>query len=58
MSFVQRSGGEERLQHVADIVVHNEVGLAVEVGRLAIEDHQTRAVSFGQSGKSRGGPND
>jgi hypothetical protein len=33
-------------EHIADLVAHHEVGQVIEVGRLAIEDDQPRAVLF------------
>src|SRR6266571_5115328 len=43
--------GNERLEHGTDVLAHDEVRHVVEFGRLAIDDHQSRAVPLGEHGK-------
>jgi hypothetical protein len=49
---------DEWREHGADISANHEIGDIIEIGRFAIDDRQSRAVSFGEQGESGCRPND
>ena len=49
---------DEWRQDRSDVLAHHEVGHIVELRRLAIDDHEPRAVPFGDQWKSGGRPDD
>lgn len=49
---------DEGRKHRADVVMDDQIGDIVKVGRFAIYDHESRACSFGSKRKSCGRPND
>src|SRR5271156_4415941 len=52
-----QSMNDQRCEHRANVLTHNEIGNGVKLGRFAIDDDETRAMTFGQQRKSRGRPN-
>src|ERR1700739_809251 len=48
---------DERLQNRADVLTHDEIGRGVEIGWLAIDDDETRAVALGHQRKAGCRPN-
>ena len=49
---------DERRQHVADVMVHDQVGDVLELGRIAVDDDEARAVAFGHQRETGGRPDD
>src|SRR5262249_43511370 len=47
---------DERRKYRSDVLAYDNVGNFIEIGRFAIDNHQTSAVSFGEQGESRGRP--
>jgi hypothetical protein len=41
------SVGDERAERIADVVPYDQIGEIIELGRFAIDDHESRAVPFG-----------
>src|SRR6266516_2867347 len=48
--------GREGREHGSDVVVNDEIGHVVELGRLAVDDRQPRSVALGEHREPGRGP--
>ena len=55
---LSESVGDEGSEHVADVFAYHQVGEIVEVGRVAIDDDESRAGALRRQRKSRRRPYD
>jgi len=50
--------GNKGCEYGPDVLADHEIGNIIEIGRLAIDNHQMRAISFCHQRKSGCGPHD